>query len=162
MKPWIALPVVGLACSTGREMDVPLHPDYPVVSGHQRLSEEWSIDLVGKFNRRFEDGELVLWRPGVTFRISSWQDKGETRAERLRGFRSKISDAAKDVREVPGSDCDRLTYRVDEGDGDRVVFVQVCLLFSDRGSLMTFAYADRESDLEHVAGMLASVRAGGN
>lgn len=40
-----------------------LHPDFPVVEGLYRLTRDWELELPEKFNRRIEDGNMVLWRP---------------------------------------------------------------------------------------------------
>lgn len=43
-----------------------LHPDFPVVEGRYRLTREWELELSGKFNRRIEDGNMVLWRSSAS------------------------------------------------------------------------------------------------
>ena len=64
-----------------------LHPAFPIVEGNYRLTREWTIDLPGKFNRRIEDDDLVIWRPGLTFWIAIWGlEAGKTPEETSRGF----------------------------------------------------------------------------
>lgn len=53
-----------------------LNPNYPVVEGRYRMTEVWSIDLPGPFNRRIEEECLVLWRPGLTIWTIVWGNDG--------------------------------------------------------------------------------------
>ena len=54
-------------------MSTELHPDFPVVSGDYLMTKGWRVALPEQFNRRIEDGSLVLWRPELTFWINVWQ-----------------------------------------------------------------------------------------
>jgi hypothetical protein len=47
-------------------------PGFPLVSGDYALTEEWAIHLPEKFARRVEEGNLVLWRPGLTIWLAAW------------------------------------------------------------------------------------------
>ena len=58
-------------------MSTELHPDFPVVSGDYVLTKGWRVALPGEFNRRIEDGSLVLWQPELTFWINVWHGERE-------------------------------------------------------------------------------------
>ena len=61
-----------------------LNPDFPVVDGHYQMTSEWSLNLDQPHNRRIEEQQLVIWRPGVTLWISVWgNDNHESIDERL-------------------------------------------------------------------------------
>lgn len=97
-----------------------LHPDYPIVTGNYRMTDEWSVALPDEFNRRIEDGNLVLWRPALTFWITIWgNDKGASEESRL----SSILDAANPHRaeqQVERTEnLVRLTYELPEEDQSR-------------------------------------------
>ena len=59
-------------------MSTDLHPDYPVVTGDYLLTKGWRVTLRDAFNRRIEDGSLVLWRPDLTFWFNIWNNDGQT------------------------------------------------------------------------------------
>ncbi len=85
-----------------------LHPDYPVVSGSYRLTPNWTIDLPFEMNRRTEDSDLVLSRPGFTVWLAIWgNDHDESESERMGRIYSDISPQATDIdyqhRPVAGS-----------------------------------------------------------
>jgi hypothetical protein len=70
-----------LGCDSGYSVDLAfdrldrgrtLHPDYPTVEGTLSLTYSWSLVLPEKFNRRLDDGDLVIWRPGFTIRTAVW------------------------------------------------------------------------------------------
>ncbi len=59
-------------------MSTDLHPDYPVVTGDYLLAKGWRVTLRDAFNRRIDDGSLVLWRPDLTFWFNIWNNDGQT------------------------------------------------------------------------------------
>ena len=57
---------------TKKVSDSKLHPDFPVAEDNYQMTDEWSLTLPLPFNRRFEEGSLVIWRPRLTFWINVW------------------------------------------------------------------------------------------
>ena len=98
---------------------VQLHPDFPVITGHYRLTEEWSFELPSEFNRRIEDESLVIWQPGFTMWIIIWNlSDGELPADRLRDLISDSSPEAFDKREASSGNVLKYSYRLAEDSGD--------------------------------------------
>lgn len=96
-----------------------LHPAFPIVEGNYRLTREWTIDLPGKFNRRIEDDDLVIWRPGLTFWIAIWGLKaGKTPEETLAWVLEDASPHRTDEK-ICRDGLLRLTYRLREQDPER-------------------------------------------
>ena len=76
-----------------------LHPGFPVVEGRYHLTKVWTILLPGRFNRRLEEGSLVLWRPGMTIWLDIWSNDGqETKADRLAVIETGRSAGATSIR----------------------------------------------------------------
>jgi hypothetical protein len=87
-----------------------LNPNYPVVEGRYPLTKDWSIVLPGPFNRRIEDGELCIWRPGFTVWLVAWNnDDEESAAERLSWLRETSSPDAFGVIEEESNGLARLS-----------------------------------------------------
>jgi hypothetical protein len=96
-----------------------LHPAFPIVEGNYRLTREWTIDLPGKFNRRIEDDDLVIWRPGLTFWIAIWGlAAGKTPEETLAWVLEDASPHRTDEK-ICRDELLRLTYRLREQDPER-------------------------------------------
>ena len=96
-----------------------LHPAFPVVEGSYRLTREWTIDLPGKFNRRIEDDDLVIWRPGLTFWIAIWGlEAGKTPEATLAWVLEDASPHRTDEK-IDRDGLLRLTYRLREQDPER-------------------------------------------
>lgn len=51
-----------------------LNPDFPVVTGAFPLTKSWHVHLPEQFNRRVDDGSLVLWGPDLTFWVTVWNN----------------------------------------------------------------------------------------
>jgi hypothetical protein len=96
-----------------------LHPAFPIVEGNYRLTREWTIDLCGKFNRRIEDDDLVICRPGLTFWIAIWGlEAGKTPEETLAWVLEDASPHRTDEK-ICRDGLLRLTYRLREQDPER-------------------------------------------
>ena len=88
-----------------------MHPDYPVVTGEYQMTKEWWVVLPEKFNRRVEEGDLVLWRPALTFWMVVWgNDSNATTDQRLSSILSSASELRSDQQVDDSNGLIRLTY----------------------------------------------------
>ena len=129
---------------------MPLNPHFPVVSGTYQLTKRWAMTLPVSLNRRSEDGQMVLWRPGFTIWISIWNnDKNETVEERLKWIESDASPAAFEKQLVRGGDLARLSYRLNEEKerGAKVYTLYSYTIGSD-GHVQAAFYFDKEWDIQ--------------
>ncbi len=128
-----------------------LHPDFPVIENHHQLTKEWSVMLPGKFNRRLEDGDLVIWRPGFTIWTAVWNNvDGKSREECLAWIKQDISEGAFDLVEERQGHLLRLRYRLAEDSDDSRVLAYYCFAISDRSHVQMAMYFDEEADLDHA------------
>jgi hypothetical protein len=125
-----------------------LHPDFPVVEGEYRMTEGWSITLPKKFNRRFDDNSLVIWRPGFTIWITVWgNDRNESKEEQLAWFKKRMSPDAFDLEELSDNGVLRFAYRLKERSDDNRVAALYGFAFGDDGYVQTAIYFDDEDAL---------------
>ena len=97
-----------------------LHPDYPIVTGAYRMTDAWTTLLPESFNKRFEDGNLVLWRPALTFWITIFgNDDGQSTDKRLTSILEAASDIRSDQQIERTAGLVRLTYELAEEDASR-------------------------------------------
>ncbi|MFC4311743.1 hypothetical protein ACFPN2_21845 [Steroidobacter flavus] len=97
-----------------------LHPDYPIVTGSYQMTDEWTVVLPEHFNRRIEDGSLVLWKPELTFWIAIWgNDGGESTDDRLTSILETASALRSDQQIERTAELVRLTYELPEEDASR-------------------------------------------
>jgi hypothetical protein len=126
-----------------------LHPDFPVVTGRLQVTEEWAMVLPMEFNRRTEDGDLVIWRPGFTIWIAVWRMKEtETAEERRSWIRETTSPRAYDMEEGCEDGVWQLQYRLAEEAEDRRHPALYCYAVGSRSEADMAFYFDREEDLE--------------
>ena len=124
-----------------------LHPDFPVVEGHHQMTQEWSVVLPSKFNRRIEDGDLVFWRPGFTVWVAVWNnDKKETKQQRLASLKTEHARGAFAVQERQIGSTLFYTYRLAENSKDKRVPALYCYAFSDFSEVQMAIYFDSETD----------------
>lgn len=98
-------------------MPTDLHPDFPVVSGDYPLTANWRVDLPQQFNRRIEDGSLVLWRPELTLWINVWNnDQGASVDGLLASVRDHAHPERRDERIERSGTHARLSYELSEED----------------------------------------------
>lgn len=135
-----------------------LHPDFPVVSGTYRLTPDWTIDLPFEMNRRIEDSDLVLWRPGFTVWLAVWgNDHEERESERILRIYSDLSPQATDIHYQPDQSPARLSYRLHETQDGGAVFALYGFVVSETGHLQIAFYCDSEADLKHADKAFAGV-----
>ena len=60
-----------------------LNPDFPVVTGNYQLTAGWRVQLPLPFNRRIEDGSMVLWNPELTVWIDIWHNDRKAGVDEL-------------------------------------------------------------------------------
>ena len=97
-----------------------LNPDFPVVSGDYVMTKGWRISLGDQFNRRIEDGSLVLWKPELTFWINVWNnERGASPDELLQEIvvRANPDRTAEKTARVEATI--HLTYELAEDDAER-------------------------------------------
>ncbi len=101
-------------------MTTDLHPDFPVVSGDYVMTKGWRIKLADDFNRRIEDGSLVLWKPELTFWINVWNSEGQASVDEvLARLLADASAGRADEQVVKNGAMVRLTYELAEDDAER-------------------------------------------
>jgi len=139
-----------------------LHPDFPVVEGPCQLTRDWNLELPEKFNRRIEDGDMVFWRPGLTFWIAVWgRDGDKTPEETLAWILDDASRQRTDEKVVRSPGLIHLTYRLQEEDPDREPSKYVSItgyVIGPLGHVQISAYCD-DAKSERVGNLvIGSVR----
>lgn len=131
-----------------------LHPGFPVVDGLYPMTPTWAIQLPERMNRRFEDGSLVLWRPGLTAWIIVWgNDHAEPASARAAARKHDISPAAFEVEASRRGTTHALSYRLTEQQGDRVVEALYSFTFEEPGHVQMAVYFDDPADLTAARAM---------
>jgi hypothetical protein len=126
-----------------------LNPKFSVVEGNYEMSKDWSITLPGAFNRRLEDKNLVLWRPGITAWVTVWgNDKNQSRDDRLKIFRDVISADSFAHEESRGAAALRFGYRLNEKRPEGIVYAFYGFAFADKGHVQIAIYFDQEDDID--------------
>lgn len=97
-----------------------LHPDFPVVTDNYPMTKDWTAVLPVTFNRRIEDGSLVLWRPDLTFWINVWNnDAALTIDQQLDRILDGASAERSDEQIERNEALVRVTYELPEEDPER-------------------------------------------
>ena len=55
--------------------------EFPKIEGRYQMTKSWSIELPEEYRRRFAEGNLALWRNGVTHWIAVWTIPAESSQE---------------------------------------------------------------------------------
>jgi hypothetical protein len=143
-----------------------LHADFPVVEGNYKLTEQWSLTLPGKFNRRIEDGDLVLWSPDLTIWIAIWNnDHAQSQESRLESIKKAMSVNAYQISASSSTGILRFSYRLHENiseeepsdDEDETVAAFYCFAIGERGQVELAIYLDKEADLKQAQAILQSL-----
>jgi hypothetical protein len=118
-------------------------PGFPIVEGDYPLTAAWSIHLPERFARRVEEGQLVLWRPGLTIWLTAWNnDHDESQASRLAAFKKSASPERFAESESAAGNLTRLSYRLRDENDDGPVESLYGFVLSDTGHLQLAIYFD--------------------
>lgn len=111
------------------------------------MTNEWSIFLSQPHNRRFEDGSLVIWRPGFTLWIAIWNnDNSESIDERLESRKqTKSKDAFEEISQKTENTV-TYSYRLNERREDGIVYAFYGFIFSKDSHVQIAAYFDLENE----------------
>jgi hypothetical protein len=135
-----------------------VHPKFPVVEGRYRLSSDWALSLPEQFNRRVEDGSLVLWRPGITAWTVVWNNnKGESQQECLEWLRGDTSLDAFDAQFFADGDLIRYSYRLTERRDQEIVHALYGFAIGVDSHVQMAIYFDDEADLEMATAIWRSL-----
>lgn len=112
------------------------------------MTKEWAVNLPTKFNRRMEDGDLVIWKPGFTIWSSVWDnDKSESPEERLTWIRGHSSPDAFDAVTETSGGLIRYSYRLKEDSDDDRLPAIYCYAIGKAGHVQMAIYFDAPDDL---------------
>lgn len=73
----------------------PEQPDvvflHPVDQGHFQVTRSWGFNVSGRMLRRFDNGSIVIWRPGFTIWLETYTSSKRTAEENLSEMIERIS-----------------------------------------------------------------------
>ncbi|WP_444896945.1 hypothetical protein ACJJI5_10515 [Microbulbifer sp. EKSA008] len=137
-----------------------LHPDFPIVEGHYQMTREWSLMLPDQFNRRVEDDDLIIWRPGFTIYVAVWGNDHNVSAQDLfEELKADISPSSYDLTSESNNDVLYFSYRLAEESNDERVAAFYCYAVNDNGYVQMAVYFDTEKDAESAKEIWRSLRA---
>lgn len=135
-----------------------LHPDYPVVDGEYRLTQEWMLTLPVAMNRRIEDGSMVMWRPGLTLHIVAWDNTTDAAvAERVIQLKESISTFATDVVESHDEGVYRATWSLTAEAGETDEPSLNSFLVCETAQLLVSAHYEDEASRSHATLVIESL-----
>ncbi|MBI3229790.1 MAG: hypothetical protein HYZ45_06320 [Burkholderiales bacterium] len=145
-----------------------LNPAFPIVEGHFPMPQQWALQLPARFNRRIENGDLVLWREGITAWIAVWNnDKNDSVAQRLQCIREKQPKQAQQVQQNEQAGVQFYSYCIeeeaDEGDEDEEIELVQAMYgyaFAANSHVEMVIYCDEEEDVAQARAMFASLKNG--
>jgi hypothetical protein len=134
-------------------------PGFPLVEGHYILTAGWSIELPEPFARLVKEGDLVLWRPGLTLWVAAWNNgHGRSRAERLASIKEGAAPERFADFEIDDDHVTRLSYRLHDTNDDGPVESVYGDIITDDGHLQLGVYFDDPADESLARQLIGSVR----
>jgi hypothetical protein len=145
--------------SKSKPKSMSLHPEYPVVEGRHQMTKDWSVELPSKFNRRVEDGDLVLWKPGFTIWTIAWNnDKLESQEQRLGWIKGETSPEAFDALSDSADGILRYSYRIREGSDDNRQPPFHGFAIGTKGHIQMAIYFDSPDAIDEASAIFRSLK----
>lgn len=134
-----------------------LNPNFPWVQGRGNLAADCSIAVPEPMNRRVEDGQLVLWRPGLTAWITVWVNDEEQQT-RLAKIVQGTSPAGYDRKDWSTENILFHSYRLDEKSADRRAPALYTAAVGPSSHVHLATYFDDEKDLASAEQLARSIQ----
>jgi hypothetical protein len=136
--------------------------EYPSVKGTFRMNTVWSVDLPAEFNGRFEAGDLVIWKPGLTLWIEAkGRERGELKYERYKRFKKENSKNKRNERieEDVRQTLDTYEFKVrDETREIKEYFAIYAFKINEFSFVQIWAYADSGKDKIMAYSIIRSIK----
>jgi len=121
---------------------------YPLVNGRYQMTADWSIELKTEYRKRIEDGDLVIWRPGITNWIAVWGIKeGETKESTLAWIKETSNPEAVKAFEREKAGYLAWAYLLHEKTEEDERWALYGFMISESGQVQMATYFDDKSDL---------------
>ncbi|MCK4635468.1 MAG: hypothetical protein KAT32_01265 [Candidatus Moranbacteria bacterium] len=132
-----------------------LNPDFPIIKGEFQMTKNWSINLPIDFNKRIEEGSLVIWKKDFTIWINVLGSEKFTKKEQINFVKNNISKDHYDFFEENESGLYRFKYKLDEFEDCLEVNTFV---FGELGYVQMSFYYDNDKDTDIVNKIWRSVK----
>ncbi len=122
----------------------------PVDKGPIKITNNWGFNISGRMLKRFEKGNLVIWRPGFTIWLDSHDTNGAGIEERINNVIKTASPDKTDFLETHGEVVHKIRYRLQEvTDGNEQNAVYMFAL-TDNHEIFMAIYYDNSNDLLEI------------
>jgi len=120
---------------------------HPYLTGRISLDEQWSLELPLVCQQRFEENQMVLWRPGFTIWLSIWgNDTGESADIRISKLAAAASEGKTNEKSSTSDGFTYYQYRIDEPSGDDRVAAFQGFAVGENGHIQMSTYFDHEAE----------------
>ncbi len=122
------------------------------------MTDTWSVTLPSEFAKRIEEGDLVLWRKGLTCWIVVYDLKdGETPKQRLDWLKGDASKDAVERWESVDAMPLRYAYLLHEKEEAGERWALYTFTVGDRSHVMMAIYFDKKDDLAEARAIGMSI-----
>ena len=98
--------------------DNPSRPDVvfmlPVEKGPVKITENWGFNVDSHMLKRFDNGSLVIWRPGFTIWLNAYTPDNPDVHERISNLLNRISPGRTHLEQVELNGLKKVRYFLDE------------------------------------------------
>jgi len=130
--------------------DNPIEPDIvfmlPVEKGYVRITESWAFNVDSHMLRRFDNGSLVIWRPGFTIWLNAYTPDNPNILERISNLLNRVSPNRIQLEQVDLDGLKKVRYFLDEevdGESQSSAYIYG---FTDSKELHIAIYFDDSDD----------------
>lgn len=135
-----------------------LNKQFPVITGLYQLTKEWFLTLPGKYNKRLEKGEMVIWNQGFTMWIAVYNnDKKLSPQKQIEWIKEEKSPESYGVKEIDEGNIYRYGYKLEEIEEEKKVNSFNAFVSSKIGYVCIAFYYDRKDDYKKAEKIWKSI-----
>ena len=133
--------------------DIP-EPDvvffHPVDRGLVQITADWSFEVLERMCRRYDDGSLVIWKPGFTIWMNSYSIDDDPKEKIIDNIIKTKSAESTDFKEVEVGGLTKLRYHLEERNGPEVQCSYYFFGITNDNYLQMSLYYDSDEELEQI------------
>ncbi len=122
----------------------------PVDKGHIKITKNWGFNISGRMLKRFDKGSLVIWRPGFTIWLDSYDTNGAGVEERINNVIKTASPDKTDFLEAQEDGVRKIRYRLQEVTGGNEQNAVYIFALTDNQEIHMTIYYDDSNDLLEI------------
>ena len=122
----------------------------PIDKGFVKVTNNWSFNVSSRMLKRFDKGSLVIWRPGFTIWLDSYDTNDSGVSARVESILDTISPKKIDFINVSQNGMQKIRYRLKEATDGKKQDAIYLFAVTESHEIRMAVYFDNQQDISEI------------